>query len=149
MSVSFVDFARTGAFGSLGLGASRDEVVSVLGEPDDADASTGGERILRYGDIEFHFANRILQIVFVERLDAISGGRVALDGWSLSSSSTLSEVSDFLTRLEIETELSDYAPEPHSSQLRTVGGVVLVFTGASADVPTAGRRLATLSLSKP
>lgn len=63
MRVSFLDFARTGAFASVRLGASRAEVVAELEEPDDVGhPRRKAARLLLYVGIEFHFADDVCSL---------------------------------------------------------------------------------------
>lgn len=54
------EFEKTGDICPLRLGAPRERVRAVLGEPDDEGGASAkhAPRIWKYGALEFHFGNR-------------------------------------------------------------------------------------------
>lgn len=71
-----------------GLGATRDELLLLLGAPTDTSAPTQGQRqpmIWRYGDIEYHFGpNDRVWLVYTEDADGtprVLGGIAEVEPW--------------------------------------------------------------------
>ena len=66
-------FRLTGDICPLRLGMSRDEIKTLLGQPDDTSTPSRKYRtpsILKYGDVEFHFGlgpEGRLQLIYLER----------------------------------------------------------------------------------
>jgi hypothetical protein len=58
VKVSMREFLRSGAFGPLKVGATREQVRATLGEPDDWSIPSRRQRLpakWKYGVVEFHF----------------------------------------------------------------------------------------------
>ena len=70
-------FGATGDICPLRLGARRDEVRAILGEPDDVGATSREHRVPRiwkYGDLELHFGNVEtdgLQLIYQDDADGV------------------------------------------------------------------------------
>ena len=67
----WAEYKAVGDVGIVHLSASRDEVLSWFGEPDDVEATTKRRRIPRiwkYGPVEFHFSelDNLLWLVYTE-----------------------------------------------------------------------------------
>ncbi len=85
------DFLRTGAFGSINLGISRDDLWSHLGEPENWSLGPGKRSaasraaIWKYVDVEFHFSEDRLLLVFADHVERLDGGRAINVGlWILN-----------------------------------------------------------------
>ena len=135
VDVSLKELIESGHFGPLRLGMSIEQVEGFLGVPDDW--STGSRRfscpsILRYGDVEFHFDPRdaALWLIHLEQFNAPSGGKsVNLDPWIISSSLTLSEMEECLSRSDIWHQITDHADWDDYKCMVAGAGVKLIFDG--------------------
>lgn len=74
-----VDFLRTGQFGSVSFGISREELQAHLGKAEDY-GSTGNQNrppvILKYGEVEFHFASpddNHLSLIHMDMFETLRG----------------------------------------------------------------------------
>ncbi len=56
----WANFAVTGDICPIRLGATRDEIRSILGDPDDTGGTSGKQlpMIWKYDELEFHFGKR-------------------------------------------------------------------------------------------
>jgi len=66
------EFLRAGAFGSLRIGSSREQVHAALGEPDDWSIASDRQRlpaIWKYGVVEFHFDARTDTVALIHADD--------------------------------------------------------------------------------
>jgi hypothetical protein len=71
--ISMLEFLRSGNFGMLGLGASREDMLAYLGEPTDwANTTNNDFDFCKYGDVEFHW-NKDTKRIFLIHMDWFSG----------------------------------------------------------------------------
>ncbi len=135
-SVSLKDFIQTGEFGPIKLDMTRDEVITILGEPDDFSVNSNSKRrrrlkpaIIKYGDIEFYFTDETdqLKMIYSDHVSEFRGGsRISLDSWIIRGSAPRKEIEKTLG--EIGVNFVDVKPwDPTTSQIRLDSGVELVF----------------------
>jgi len=151
--VSLREFLATGRFGPLELGVSRELVEERLGPPEDWDARSPthrAARIWKYGDVELHFARggSSLQIIHADDFDVPSGGaNVELDPWIVSGQLRRRDAEAELASAGIAFTTRPYVVEPDMDEVRTIGGISLVFA-AEGDTPPGERRLVSMSSSE-
>lgn len=93
IDINVLDFLRTGKFGPLALGMTREDVLDFLGPPDDYSVPRRRRRtsdILKWGDFEFYFsgAQDCLTTIFMDTFTGPSGtpqggSRLRLETWVL------------------------------------------------------------------
>lgn len=135
IKISLGDFLRYGTFGSIKLGMSREEIKSVLGEPDgvmqrEKDKHPTG---FAYGDIEFYFVsssdNRLCTIYF-DHFDIPKGNvKLSIDSWCIKGETTRVEIEDALTKANISF-LPAKCFDQTMTGLETEAGVKLAFCEA-------------------
>ncbi len=86
--VQLEEFLRTGEFGPVWMGMSRDDLLRALGEPERLGATSREQPIAaiwKYGDFEFHFDPRtqLLALVYADAFDVPRGalGLAIEPGW--------------------------------------------------------------------
>jgi len=135
ITVSMIEFLRTGAFGSVRLGMPRLDVEEVLGSPDDVSTMMNKNRrpaIWKYGDIELHFdpdGDDLLSI-YTDEFDVPSGGRaIDLDPWILRRGILWSRVEPQLIAQHIPYTQRAKTPPYDDGTTRIIvdSGVELVF----------------------
>ena len=72
IDVDILDFLKYGKFDYIKLGQTKDWILNNFPDPDDQSKS-----ILKYGDIEFHFDENILFLIFSEDFNnfELNGGK--------------------------------------------------------------------------
>ncbi|MBN6709651.1 hypothetical protein JFL47_11620 [Haemophilus haemoglobinophilus] len=70
--ISILDFFKTGKFGYVELGFSKSQVISFIGKNTKIYYCISGE-ILKYGDMEFHFSDDELVMIFCDSLKFLYG----------------------------------------------------------------------------
>jgi hypothetical protein len=136
VTVQLEEFLRTGEFGPVRLGMTRDDLVRTLGEPADlggASRSQPRPPIWRYGDVEFHFdpTTELLHLVFADDFDQIHGalGLAVEPGWlrgGLPLEVALAQLVD--AGLQHAVRVPDY--DPGQVVLELESGVLLGFVAA-------------------
>lgn len=154
--VSLREFLTTGRFGPVEIGSSRDDVQRAFGPPDDRDARARTDeaaRIWKYGDIEFHFdgggARATLRLIHADSFASVprGGSKVDLDPWIVSRTLSEDVAEGELTKARIAYALGRYEYDSHLDELRTSGGVSLLFSDEHGQGPR-DRVLVVMSLSK-
>ena len=91
-SISLIDFFRTGNFGPIQLGMTRQEIYGLLGEPDwyqSPDTNLMRSNIWMYEPIEFHFFDESpLRLIFTDHIsypNYWNSKRIRLDAWLFSN----------------------------------------------------------------
>lgn len=67
-------FQRTGVISPIQLGCTRAELITILGEPDDVGGTSRKyptPAIWKYGDLEFHFEQDALWLIYAESPDGV------------------------------------------------------------------------------
>ena len=133
MEVSLKDFARTGLFGAVEWGMNRAAVEQLLGSPDSWMDSTPGYKtspIWKYGDIEFHFQDNALYMIFMDEFSNLNGGcNIGLDAWVINGDLTCIEAEHFLSAANIEYQKEDFPYNENGVRLITSAGTVFAFAG--------------------
>lgn len=136
IAVSVLDFLRTGQFGPVHLGISRDQLQDHLGEPESW--SFGSSRhptrtparaaVWKYGDIEFHFNSDMLVLIFTDHIRILKGGEaIDLNPWVLSRKATVKQVLGDLEAAQISCQRIDWKLNDGTVRFRVGAGVELVF----------------------
>ena len=85
MNIDILDFVKTGKFGFLKLGESKDEIINQGFPPEDwlNGESKESSRIWRYGNIELHFDNgNDLSGIFTDYVSNIDCGEsITISNW--------------------------------------------------------------------
>ena len=74
-------FYSTGDICPLKLGATRDEVRSLFGEPDDVSCVSQKDHhpaIWKYEELEFHFGDKLSDTLFLVYQDTVDGVQVSI-----------------------------------------------------------------------
>src|SRR5215813_7263458 len=114
MEISLKDFIRSGCFGTICLGASRESVEQTLGPPDDFSVEnmrrTRKPKILKYGGVELYFNedDDCVEMVFIDDFDSTSA---MIDLWILNDELLLSEAEAELRNEKIKYKKAE-APHP-------------------------------------
>lgn len=162
MRLELIEVLRTGTFGPIALGATASRLIDAFGPPTDhsipsrkhhgASRTQGQLRvasdhgILRYGDLEFHFADGRLWLIHCDSPTSwAGGGGLDLDPGPFIPSTLLAETIDFCTnaRLAFETEELDHLDQ---TLLWFTGPAHLLFAGD--DSGSARRVLGAFSLAE-
>jgi hypothetical protein len=133
VKVSIQELLRFGAFGPLTIGASRLEVRSILGDPDDSSVSSRRERlpaIWKYGVIEFHFdlSTDRVWLIHADGFNRLQAGEaVDFDPWWMSSDTTLEQALEALSVDGMPIEPMDWPWDDSMICFRAGVGVKLYF----------------------
>ncbi len=134
ISVSMMEFLRTGAFGPIHLGMPRTDVEEILAPPNAMSTTTsdnGLPAIWKYGDIEMHFEpNDNLSSIYTDEFDVPSGGQaIDLDPWILRRGIPWSEVEPQLAARHISYSERGKTTPYDNATTRIVmdSGVELIF----------------------
>lgn len=135
IAVSLRDFLRTGTFGPVQLGLSREQVQQRIGLPDATGGTSRKYRIpavWKYGDIELYYergADRLIGI-YMDDFETLSGGTsIDLDAWLVQGGWPLEEARQALVEAELGFSEQPWNGEPEGTLLVTVAGVHLGFIG--------------------
>jgi hypothetical protein len=131
MLICLRDFIATGAFGPLSLGANREEVKSAFGVPPTWSTESACERaaIWKYGDIEFHFDNDRLWLIFADDFDQPRGGAsLQIEAWIVRRDLSLAAAETALQGAGIAFGRQP-APDREGITLLSTAGVALSFRG--------------------
>ena len=133
VTVSMQDFLRTGEFGPVRLGLTRDQLRGYLGAPEDWGPTPKAERyaqIWKYGDIEFHshFKEDALVSLFADHVGTLRGGRaIDLDPWVLNGDALVGQVLKSLTLAQIPYQRIPWALDDDTERYLVGAGVELLF----------------------
>ena len=113
--ISILEYLRSGRFGPVSIGSSRDKVLEMFGPAD----STEG-RLWRYGDIcfEFSLSNHIERITGSAAGRMQFSSRLAIDSWKLKRSYPL-------TALKFCLYQEGIVFDPHSASMEGAPGEVV------------------------
>ena len=134
MKISIEEFLKTGRFGPLELGASKDKALSVLGAPDcDTDLGSTGS-ILLYAWYELFFNNEDrLHSIQNDNYDpsniktySFQNEKIEIDSWFLNEveNQTIDDISKILNAKSLQYELIDYYGR---DALKLESGVIVDF----------------------
>ena len=108
------EFLRSGAFGPLKIGASRDQVYAALGEPDDWSIPSRRQRlpaIWKYGVVEFHFdaGTNTVALIHADDFDHFhAGAGIDLDPWWMDRGATLERARSELSAARLRVNTVDW-----------------------------------------
>lgn len=134
--VSLRDFILKEKFECVKLGATKGWLSKNFPEPDDyfSGKSAVTSNIWRYGNLEFHFHNDILFMIFTDYVESVDGGpKLDMDLWELESDEP-SFLIDWIRIFNLENRDFKVVQKPGINQthiiLRDVNsGPVLSFVG--------------------
>jgi hypothetical protein len=134
ITVSLLEWLRTGRFGPIHLGMSRTEVEDLLGPPEALGGTSSRRRIptlWKYGDVEMYFGEKRqdgLYMLFLEGLSVPSRGQtLELDPWLLRSGMGVEVALRQLEAEGLRVEQSINPADPDYVELRLASGVKLSF----------------------
>jgi hypothetical protein len=128
---SILDLAASGDLGSLCHDLSHDELRMLLGSPSDWGTQATQERadIWRYGDIEFHFINRKVYLIFSDHGDmTLTNGSLQIDPWILRRGLALEDFESALAEASIPYETVVHDFDPTQRIVTTISGARFTFT---------------------
>jgi|GEM_PF-2369490 hypothetical protein len=131
IQTSILDLASSGNLGSLCHDRNHDELRELLGSPSDWGTQTIQERaeIWRYGDIEFHFSDRKVYLIFSDHGDMTrASDSLQIDPWILRRDLALEDFQSALAAASIqyETVIPDF--DPTQRIVTTISGARFTFT---------------------
>lgn len=143
--VTLEDFLRTGVFGPIKFGMSREELRLILGEPDYCHQRRKDKHptLLQYGDFEFYFLssqdNRLCTIYLHHFNDIKGNERLNVESWGLKGRMPLSEVEEKLSASGISFQHTPH-PDPTMVCITTASGVEVGFCKepSSVGLPLSG-----------
>ena len=143
LDVSLLETARTGRVGPIRLGLDGDDVARLLGPPDAwgglpsrydrlgdeaGRAAAAARGVWTYGDIELHFVEARLRMIFSDRFgESVDGcGAMRVDSWVVRRGASLEAVCAELERAELEHKIvrEDSLGQVH---IMTTGGLRFHF----------------------
>ncbi len=152
IAVSTRDFLRTGEFGPIRPGLSRDALRGLLGDPEGWSLGPGKRKpasraaIWQYGDVEFHFNGDTLWLIFADHITTLKGGKaIDLDPWVLNGNATVKQVLGDLEEAHIPFQRIDWKFDDTTERFRVGAGVDLLFWDENQygpnddDLPTLAR----------
>jgi hypothetical protein len=136
--ISLKDFIRSGSFGPICLGASRESVEQTLGPSDDFSVQnlrrTRKPKILKYGGVELYFNedDDHVEMAFIDDIDSRSA---MIDLWVLNNELLLSEAEGEFRNEEIKYKKAEAPHLPGDTYLITEADVYLHFHQDEGDAP--------------
>jgi len=129
IKIDLKKFFKLGEFDFVKLGKTKEWLTYNFPYPDDHDEdSLESASIWRYGNVEFHFDNDKLTMIFSDYLYGLEGGEgLELDLWFLTSQEPLTLID---VMIELHKEKIEYRKENDSLgdvKLRLKSGVTLFF----------------------
>ncbi len=127
------DFLRSGEFGPIRLGISRDQLRGHLGNPEDWGPFPKSERratIWKFGDIEFHFHFKedALVGIFADGVEKLrGGGAINLDPWVFNGGVLVEQVLESLAEANIPYQRIHQDLDDNTERFQVGGGVELLF----------------------
>ena len=136
IKVSMLEFIKTGEFGPLCLGATRDEVKALLGDPPVwvAEESRDSSRIWRFGDVEFYFADDTLVMIFTDHDDRSKGtDALVIDPWIVREGLMRKQFEKELTREGVAFASAQWNIDPSQFHVKIDSGVQFSFVDEPED----------------
>jgi hypothetical protein len=134
MEIRISDFIKTGKFGPVEIGTSKEYTLNLLGEPDDDTDLDGTGSILLYAWYELFFDHEgILKSIQNDNYDprdrktySFKNEKIQIDPWFLNEKEdqTIDYVSGLLSKESIVFETIDYYGR---AALKASSGVVIDF----------------------
>lgn len=89
IEVDLLEFFRSGKFDYLKLGQTKTWILNNFPDPDsgfDAEMQSHGFDIWTYGNLELHFENEKLFLIFTDNFDGFTGGKaLSIKPWILDN----------------------------------------------------------------
>ncbi len=140
VKVSLQEFLQDGSFGAIKLDASRKAVEQAIDLPPDWDAGAQHPHtasIWKYGDLEFHFENDMLTMIFMDDFDVPHGGRqINVAPWIINKQLTSSQAEQRLTTARVSYRQKPFPYAENGLHITTSAGTVLAFSAEGKDPPT-------------
>lgn len=138
--ISLKDFILDEKFDCLKLGVTKSWLQNNFVEPDDIFANSTLEEspVWRYGNIELHFIEDKLWMIFTDYVDDLDGGdKLILDKWILNGQNPL-KISDWVQELNRNIKNYSIVHSPEYLQTKLIlntedEGVVLTFSDNGDD----------------
>lgn len=74
IEIDLLEFIRTGKFDFIKLGKTKEWILSNFSDPDNLDLDTYRSPVWCYGNIEFHFHEEELFLIYSDYVNELSGG---------------------------------------------------------------------------
>ncbi len=130
MHVSMLEFARTGRFGRIEVGAARQQILEALPPPSSWSAGSAWDEaeIWKYGQVELHFAKDCLRMIFSDSAGLGDGSpSLNIDAWVLRRGLPRTLLEDALRDEQINYGLSRPDYDKHQCVVSTEAGVRFTF----------------------
>ena len=130
-----LELARTGKLGPIAPGMTHRELRDVLGPPVAWDAETGDRtRIWQYGDVELHFDNWVVHLIFSDHRDLTDGGpTLRIDPWIVRRGLPCEALQQRLTAAGVDVQVAVAHYDAGQRLLTTEAGVVFSFLDSPED----------------
>lgn len=92
INIDILEFFQTGKFDYLKPGQTKNWILNNFPDPDDfgLGKNLNNAKIWRYGNLELHFDEQELFLIFADHIDILDGGdSIDLDKWILDKQSEL------------------------------------------------------------
>ena len=122
--------ARTGNFGSLRCGMTREKLQELLGAPPIWGTQQIEDRadIWRYGNIEYHFDNLAVSFIFSNHENLTNGGStLKIDPWIVRRNLPRSEFEFMLAKQSIQFTVARPQHDDSQCHVTTDSGIVFSF----------------------
>ncbi|MBD0404064.1 hypothetical protein [Flammeovirga sp. EKP202] len=132
ISIDLEEFLTTGKFDFIKLGKTKEWILNNFADPDGYEEHPKiiKDDVWTYGNIEFHFYNNKLFLIFSDNLDILKGGKsLTLKKWILESPEklTLNDMISALNNKHIDFHKKTNKMEQLTVQLILESGVNLGF----------------------
>lgn len=131
IQTSIRDLAASGDLGSRCHDLSHEELRTLLGAPGGwgPQATQEQAKIWRYGDIEFHFSNRKVFLIFSDHGDmTVANGSLQIDPWILRRGLALEDFESALAGASIPYETITPGFDPAQRIVTTISGARFTFS---------------------
>jgi len=151
INISIQEFILSGKFDFITLGCDKAWIINNFPAPDDWSVSERFEEatIWRYGDIEFHFNENTLWLIFTDQIVNLNGGvSLNLDKWILQQQrpTKFEEIIHELNLLGVNYYVQNQVLEGRSEIQIQKSGVKLSFDAQDED-PKAPSKFELISIS--
>jgi hypothetical protein len=146
IKVSLTEFIRTGTFGFLRLGMTKDEIESQLFAPENwSEKDKRESSIWAYGNFELHFGKSTLFMIFNDYLHQLDGGTQIqlLDRWILPEAKLFHVVSE-LNKMRVD--FAKVTDRLLGTRLNLSNGVSLYFESDAETVDVNQTNMGSMSL---
>jgi len=130
IQTSIVELIRNGELGPLRHGLTHDRVRELLGSPPMWGPQRTEQRasIWRYGDIEFHFNNWVVSLIFSDHEDFTDGGpTLRIEPWIVRRGLSQDEFERNLKDMEVEFAVTKPDYDPSQTHVIVKSGIIFSF----------------------